>query len=140
MPITLLPASDTSERPRAAASLPESRVDRLLKLLPSEVLLFYPAVISLCGSPPLRHLTATFLGLIAVIWSLHHDARRWRLPHDWRQYALRSLAFVAWAMVLGNPLGAWMDGAQVKQIASFLTLGIPVAGYLLLQPDPSLLE
>ena len=140
MPITLLPASVTGERSAAPASLPESKVDRLLKLLPSEVLLFYPAVIALCGSSPPWHLVATCAGLAAVWLSLHHDARAWHLPHDWRQYTLRSLAFVAWAMVLGNPLGAWLDGAEVKQIASFLALGIPVAGYLMLPPDAAALE
>lgn len=139
MPITLLPADGPLGRSPLPPRLVETRVDRLLKLLPSDVLLFYPAVIALCGRHLYWHLAATIAGLVVVVMSLWHDARGCGLPHDWRQYVLRSCAFLAWALVLGNPLGNWVDGRQVQWIAAFLALGIPVAGYLLVA-EPSLLE
>ncbi len=137
MPITLMPASTPSLHEEPQPVLPrETRLDRLLKLLPSEVLLAYPALIALCGREPLLHLTVTLAGMIAGVLSLVLDARTCGLRCDWRQHVVRSLAFLAWAMVLGNPLGRWLDGAEVRRFATFLTLGIPVAGYLLLSMEP----
>lgn len=131
MPITLLPPG---QPPRGTLPL-ETSLDRLLKLLPCEVLLFYPAAIALARSPA-WHLTVMGLGLVSTLASLYFDGRAWNLQQDWRQHAIRSAAFVVWALALGDPLGAWLDGAQVRRIAAFLSLGIPVAGYLLLPAEP----
>lgn len=135
MPITLLPPS----QPARGVTPLETPLDRLLKLLPCEVLLFYPAAIALARSPA-WHLTVMGLGLVAVVTSLYLDGRAWHLKQDWRQHAIRATAFLAWALALGDPLGAWLDGAQVRRIAAFLSLGIPIAGYLLLPVDPTAQE
>lgn len=132
MPITLLPPS----QPRRGEPPQETQLDRLLKLMPSEILLFYPATIALARSP-VWHLAVLGLGLGLGLVSLYLDGRAWHLPQSWGQYAVRSATFVAWALALGDPLGAWLDGAQVRRMAAFLSLGIPVAGYLLLPLDPA---
>lgn len=132
MPLTLLPPS----QPTRGEPPQETQLDRLLKLVPCEILLFYPAAIALAPSPA-WHLALLGLGLGLSLASLHLDGRAWHLPQDWRQYAVRSATFVAWALALGDPLGAWLDGAQVRRIAAFLSLGIPIAGYLLLPLEPT---
>jgi hypothetical protein len=142
MPLTLLPAVDPRGLKAVAPPVAETNLDRLLKLIPSEVLVAYPAVVAL-GAPsawPYYELALLLTGLLVVNLSLHRDGKTSKLIPDWRQYLVRSLAFVAWALVISSPLAPfadWINTDDVRWVASFAAVGIPVVGYLLLPRETS---
>jgi hypothetical protein len=143
MPITLLPARDTRTLGGAAAAPPdETKLDRLLKMLPSDVLLFYPAAVALTSTIPWAYyqLLMVAIGLAAIIINLHRDAKANKLPDDWRQYLVRCAAFVAWALFVSTPLAPfarWIPPQTVHQVASLAAVLVPLLGFVLLPRAPS---
>lgn len=142
MPLVLLPDMRTLGGGTASA---ETKLDRLLKLIPTEVATAYLPLAAI-GAPrgwAYYELALTIAGVIAVVLVLRKDGEHNQLQPDWRQYVVRCLAFVAWALAVSNPLApfsAWIDREDVEWLAAFGAAAIPVAGYLLFArtPQPTL--
>ena len=101
------PAPDTGTVP----GVPDGFVDKLVKLIPTEVVGFYLGVISLLGpsSTSTTKITAFVIGLglsvlVLSIPTTLPDGSRVRPPPS--QYVLRMIAFVLWATALNQPLAS----------------------------------
>lgn len=143
MPLILLPPKSPTDPAKGGSGPPpippETKLDRLLKLIPTEVIATYPAALALAATIawPYYELTITALGLIAVVLVLRHDGARLEPPlaPTLRQYVLRCLAFAAWTLVIGNPLAVLgLDAAHAHVIGAVGAVFIPLLGYLSL-PD-----
>lgn len=137
MPLSLSAAASESSPPAGVAAR-ETRLDRLLKMIPAEVLLVYPAVQELGRLCSWRYLEPilVLVGGAAAAGSLACDARRTGLAMDWRHAAVRGLVFAAWSLVLGQPLaelGVATDNARALGAAAVAF--VPVIGYVLLAPE-----
>jgi hypothetical protein len=149
MPLILLPPRSPSQSPLggngpppgASSIPPETKLDRLLKLIPTEVIAAYPAALALAATIawPYYELTIAALGLLAVVLVLRNDGARLTPPATptLRQYVLRALAFAAWTLVIGNPLGALgLEAAHAHVAGAVGAVFIPLLGYLSLPEAP----
>jgi len=140
MPLTLLPQVESTAVARdAQPPNPETKLDRLLKMIPTEVIAAYPAVLAVSAviAWPYYEPSVAILGLLAVMLVLRHDGIVNKLTPDWRQYVVRCLAFAAWTLVLGNPLAPLsVSTAQAHIFGAAGAAFIPVLGYLALPVSP----
>jgi hypothetical protein len=140
MPLAL----DSREPPPAAVDrevvLPpirETDLDRLLKLVPTEILLVYTAAVPLAADLGGTGLgVAVFLvGLAVVPLVLYLDGRTTRQPARWPQYVVRMLVFVAWA---GSwPFGLWANERDLYWVRSLAVLMVPLVGAFALRDHSS---
>jgi len=148
MPLTLLPAPEphalTAGQRDARAGVEmkppvETKLDRLLKLIPTEVIAIYPTALALAAviAWPYYEPTIAALGVLAVVFALRHDGAVTQMRPTLRQYVIRCLAFAAWTLVIGNPLAPLSVSAEHAHV--FGAVGatfIPFFGYLLLAAPP----
>jgi membrane associated rhomboid family serine protease len=142
MPLTLLPyvEDEASVTREAQLSSPETKLDRLLKMIPTEVIAVYPAVLATAAviAWPYYEPSVAILGLLGVILVLWYDGVANKLKPDRRQYIVRCLAFAAWTLVLGNPLAPLsVTAAQAHIFGAVGAAFIPVLGYLTLPVSPA---
>lgn len=141
MPLTLLkaPILERSDfKGGAPAPLTETKIDRLLKLIPSEVLMAYPAALALATQIawPSYDTMLAVLGLVLVAATLYRDGKIHQLPQDWKQYVVRGLAFASWALLIGEPLKPFgVDLETARTTGSVGAVFIPMLGYFVL-PAP----
>ncbi len=135
MPLTLSPSAprDSATVVDDAALAAETRLDRVLKLIPTEVITVYPAALALAAvfAWPYYEATMAVLGLIAVVLVLGRDGAKVRMKPTRHQHVVRCLAFAAWTMVLGNPLAVFSISAEQAHLFGAVGAAfIPVLGYL----------
>ena len=140
MPLTLMSTADAEARiARGATSVPvETKVDRLLKMIPTEVIAVYPGVLALSAMVawPYYETMMAALGVLAVVLTLRGDGKANNLHPTWHQYVVRCLAFVAWTLVIGNPLAPFAITAERAHIFGVVGAAfIPFMGYFT-QPTP----
>jgi hypothetical protein len=120
---------------RPSPVVDETVLERLVKLVPADVVALYvPALgfrslISWPGYP----LAVALGGTLLVPLLLFLDARssRERVPRV--QYIVRTLAFVAWTLVISDPPGL---GVMHPVIPAVIALVLPVLGERLLRGQP----
>jgi len=143
MPLTLLPDPEShtvalGERTRPGSTpAGDTRVDRLLKVIPTEVIAVYPMALALAAliAWPYYELTMAALGMLAVVLVLRHDGAIAQRQPMQRQHIFRCLIFMAWTMVVGNPLATWsVTTAHVHLFGAVGTAFLPCLGYLVLGP------
>lgn len=137
MPLSLLPDTTpvTPARRESRAVTPETKLDRLLKMIPTEVIAAYPAVLALSAlvSWPYYEATIAALGVAAVVLVLRRDGIANHVQPPLRQYVVRCLAFAAWTLVIGNPLAPLsVSSEQAHLFGAVGAAFIPVLGYLTL--------
>jgi hypothetical protein len=113
----------------------ETDLDRILKLIPTEIIAFYTAAVPITPQVPWRLFPfALFLfGLLLVPLVLYLDGRNTHQHARWPQYVIRTLAFVAWANAISWPFSPWMDGVSLDWLRSLSVLIVPLLGALLLR-------
>lgn len=134
MPLTLMPSAHADARVASAAPAPpvETKVDRLLKMIPTEVIAVYPAVLALSAmiAWPYYQTTIAVLGVFAVVASLWRDGQTNRMRPRLQQYIVRCLAFIAWTLVIGNPLEPFLITTERAHIFGAVGAAfIPFVGY-----------
>jgi hypothetical protein len=133
-----MPLALARSLPNAAISVTEpppireTDLDRILKLIPTEILAFYTAAVPIAPQVPWRlfPFVLFLLGLLLVPVVLFLDGRNTNQPAYWPQYVIRTLAFVAWANAISWPFSAWMDGADLNWLRSLAVLIVPLLGAL----------
>jgi hypothetical protein len=141
MPLALAGLSPTSA-PVATTEPPpihETDLDRILKLIPTEILAFYTAAVPIAPQVPWRFFPfVLFLaGLLLVPIVLFLDGRNTNQPARWPQYLIRVLAFVAWANAISWPFSPWANGSDLDWLRSFSVLIIPLLGALFVRGSQS---
>ena len=110
----------------------ESLLERLVKLIPADaVALYVPALgFRSLTSWPYYSLAIAIGGTLLVPLLLFLDARpaHERVPP--LQYVVRTLAFISWALVIGEPLG---PGVIHPVIPALVAIILPVIGEKLLR-------
>jgi hypothetical protein len=104
------PTSDAATASTAADGQLDGLLDKLIKLVPSEVISLYAALSAFVTKDSLRK--ASFfvcLVLTAVVVARPAkaaDGQRVKAP--WQQYLLSAVAFVLWATLINHPLDSWI--------------------------------
>lgn len=140
MPLALAGLSRTSA---VAATGPppirETDLDRILKLIPTEILAFYTAAVPIAPQVPWRFFPFVLflVGLLLVPIVLFLDGHNTNQLARWPQYLIRVLAFVAWANAISWPFSPWTNGADLDWLRSFAVLIIPLVGALFVRSGRS---
>lgn len=113
----------------------ETVLERLVKLVPADaVALYVPALgFRSLTSWPSYSLAVAIGGTLLVPLLLFLDARSARERVPPLQYIVRTLAFVAWALVISDPLG---PGVVHPIVPALVALVLPVLGERLLRDAP----
>lgn len=138
MPLALLPGPTGRTHASVAPEPPpikETDLDRILKLIPTEILAFYTAAVPITPQVPWRYFSfALFLaGLVLVPVVLFLDGQSTGVKATWPQYIVRMLAFVAWAIAISWPFSAWSTGEDLNWLRTLAVLVVPLSGSLLLR-------
>lgn len=123
---------------KAAAPTPaltETDLDRILKLIPTEVVALYAALAPVAPDVPTRFfpLIMYALGLAAVPLILWLDGRATGERARWPQYLVRTLAFAVWGMAVLWPFSPWLPVGQARWIIAVAVPLVPFLGAFLLR-------
>lgn len=133
MPLCLLPImSEKLSNYTLQRVPPETKLDRLLKMIPTEVIAAYPAALALAAvfSWPYYEIIVAVLGIVAVTLVLRRDGVVTHLQPTLRQYVVRCLAFVTWTLIVGNPLAVFSVSAEQAHVFGAVgAVFIPLIGY-----------
>lgn len=115
----------------------ETDLDRILKLIPTEIIALYTAAVPIAPQVPWRlfpfALFVVCLLLVPVVLFL--DGRNTSQPARWPQYVVRTLAFFAWANAISWPFSPWIVGDDLNWVRSLAVVIVPLIGALLLRGD-----
>jgi hypothetical protein len=119
----------------AANIVSETDLDRILKLIPTEVLALYTGALPLASEVPSRHFTfimfVACLVLVPVV--LVMDGKATGQTARWPQHVLRMLAFCVWAMACSWPFAAWVSADNTRWVVALGVLLVPFLGALILR-------
>jgi hypothetical protein len=134
-PITPVPTT-AGGPPPAPPPIPESTIERLIKLIPADVVAIYIPALGLDELVhwPSYRLAVSLGGLVLVPLLLYLDANAANERVPPLQYVIRTLAFAAWALLIGKPFG---EGAVNPVISALVALVLPVIGERLLRARPT---
>ena len=114
----------------------ETDLDRILKLIPTEVVVLYAAAVPvLAEAGAWRYTTFVIflVGLALVPLILYADGRSTGQAASWPQYVVRTLTFAACAAAIAWPFSPWASGAELRWVRSLAVLLVPCVGALLLR-------
>ncbi|MBP8806089.1 MAG: hypothetical protein KBG48_17885 [Kofleriaceae bacterium] len=111
---------------------PASWLDRVVRLVPIEILSPYLLAVEVARPTGPLALALVGVGLVATVAGLALHARHHRLAVAPGQHALRGTTFLAWAFAIANPLAP--GPAIDPRIAAGLTVVVPALGALLFTP------
>lgn len=116
----------------------ETDLDRILKLIPTELVAFYAAAVPILGEVPWRYfaLVLFLAGTTLVPLILYLDGRSTGQAARWPQYMMRTLGFIVWAMAVAWPFSPWLSGQHIGWLRSFAVLLVPFGGAVLLRERP----
>lgn len=115
--------------------LKETDLDRILKLIPTEVIALYAALLPVVPDVPSRFfpLIMYLAGLALVPIILILDGRATGERARWPQYVVRTLAFAVWAMAVAWPFSPWLSPGQGRWLIALAVPLVPFLGGLLLR-------
>lgn len=107
----------------------ESDLDRFLKMIPTEVLAFYVAAITMTSETSSRFLLLVLYvaGTALVPLMLFIDGRNTNARPSTSQYVMRTLTFLAWAAALSWPFTPWAE-PLARWLRGALVLVVPFCG------------
>lgn len=133
MPLALIDRSATSKQ--LVPPVQETDLDRILKLIPTEVLALYSAIGPLTTQVSWKYFPlALFLGGVTLVpLVLFLDSRAMNAPARWPQYVVRTLTFIAWALAASWPFAPWLAKDDIIWVSSPAVLLVPLVGGLVLR-------
>jgi hypothetical protein len=138
MPLALARRAPSDVQLRSAQPAPrlkETALDRILKLIPTEIVALYAALIAMMAEVPWAFfpLAMFVVGVALVPVVLWLDGRATGEHAKASQYVVRTLAFATWAMAVAWPFGPWIDPGAGRWLISLGVLLVPFIGELLLR-------
>lgn len=123
-------AAKPAQQQEASVAVPDGFLDKLVKLIPAEVVAFYIGVVALLGDQPKPETKIVALvvglvltGLVLRVPTVLSDGTKVKAP--WQQYVLRGLGFLLWATALNQPLASLV--VIDPQIVAILIMGFTFA-------------
>jgi hypothetical protein len=134
MPLAL---DDRPRREPSTRKLPpvgETDLDRLIKLVPVEMVLLYTAAAPTISELQRRYFAVILfaVGIVAAPVILFLDGRSTGQAARWSQYLVRTLTFAACAMAIAWPFELWCAGDTLHWARSLAVLVIPFIGMITL--------
>jgi len=142
MPLSLAHRSSTNVGASADEStsppIRETDLDRILKLIPTELLALYTAVLPVTAEVAWPHFLLALLlaGTAFVPLILYLDGRSTHQAARWPQYVVRTAVFVAWASATSWPFAPWISERDLGWARALLVLLVPLAGAYVLRDRP----
>ncbi len=142
MPLALTSRSSSVASTRALGpEVKETELDRLLKLIPTEIVTLYAAILPIAPEVPWRYfpLMTFVVGLLLVPSVLALDGWATKEHAGWPQYVIRTLAFAVWALAVMWPFAPWLDPGRSRWIIALAVPLVPFLGSRLLRvksPQP----
>jgi len=126
----------TAEQPTKPAPINESLIERLVKLVPADVIAVYVPALGLgkLTTWPQYPLAIAIAATLLVPLLLWLDARGAKEDVPTLQYVVRTLAFIAWALLISDPLGPGVIGPVVPALVALL---LPIFGERVLRTQPA---
>jgi hypothetical protein len=130
MPLALSRRQPTNVDRFALPPIRETDLDRILKLIPTELLAFYTAAIPVISEVAWRFFPfVLFIAGIALIpVTLYLDGLSTHQCARWPQYLVRILCFAAWANAISWPFAPWASAHDVTWVRALCVLIIPLVG------------
>jgi hypothetical protein len=121
-------ARHLQSRPGVPLAIEETDLDRILKLIPTEVLSLYVATIPIATDVPSRffRVVSFFIGIVAVPLVLALDSRATQRPARWPQYLGRTVVFAIWASAAAWPFALWFAPGGLRWA---LAMAVPLVPY-----------
>jgi hypothetical protein len=135
MPLALSRRTSKITRLSPLPPIQETDLDRILKLIPTELLAFYTAAVPVTAAVSWRYFPFVLflVGAALVPLILYLDGRSTHQAARWPQYVVRTLAFVAWANAISWPFAPWASEHDVSWVRSLAILLVPLVGALVLR-------
>jgi hypothetical protein len=130
MPLALDDRSRRDPVPFSVPPIGETDLDRIIKLIPSELVLFYAAAAPTISDVPWRYFGVVLfvVGTVLTPLILFFDGRSTTQRARWPQYVVRTLTFAACAMAIAWPFDAWLAHDEMRWVRSLAVLVIPFTG------------
>ena len=135
MPLALSRRGPTNSDDTAFPPIRETDLDRILKLIPTELLAIYTAAVPVVAEIPWRYAPfALFIaGIACTSVPLYLDGCSTHQAARWPQYIVRILAFVAWANAILWPFSPWTSERELTWVRSLAVLLVPLVGGIVLR-------
>jgi hypothetical protein len=135
MPLALDDRLRRETPPHAVPPIGETDLDRIIKLIPVELVLVYSA-----AAPSITDVRWRFFAVVLFVAGtvlapviLYLDGRSTGRPARWPQYVVRTLTFSACALAIAWPFECWISGDPLRWARSLIVLVIPFTGAVLLR-------
>jgi hypothetical protein len=132
MPLALATARAAVQPAGALATPPtdETQFDRILKLIPTDVVTLYTASIPFLTGETWKYarVVALGIGVAFVVLILFLDGRITKQPAPWAQYVVRSVALAAWGIATLWPFW-WVEPSDgLRGAIAIAVVAVPVVG------------
>jgi hypothetical protein len=113
----------------------ETDLDRILKLIPTELLALYTAAVPVTAEVPWPFFPLVLLiaGIALIPLILYLDGHSTQQYARWPQYLVRILCFCAWANAISWPFAPWTPERDVNWLRSLGVLIVPLVGAVALR-------
>jgi len=121
--------------PRTIPPIGETDLDRIIKLIPAELVLLYAAAAPTISGVRWQYFAIVLfvVGTILTPLILFFDGLSTGQRARWPQYIVRTLTFAACAMAIAWPFDALLGHDTCRWIRSLAVLVIPLSGALVLR-------
>jgi len=138
MPLALAHRRPITVDKSALPPIRETDLDRILKLIPSELLAFYAAAVPITAEVSWRYFPFVLFiaGIALTPLILYLDGRSTHQGASWPQYIVRVLCFVAWANAVSWPFAPWTPERDLNWVRSLGVLVVPLVGAFVLRDKP----
>jgi hypothetical protein len=135
MPLALLRPPPPSPAAPASPPVLETDLDRILKLIPTELIAFYAATVPVLSDGRWYYLPVMLflVGTVLAPLVLYLDGRNTGQAARWPQYVVRTLSFACWAIAVRWPFSPWLSSGTVSWLRSLAVLIVPFVGAVLLR-------
>jgi hypothetical protein len=105
-----------------APTTPDPYKDRLLKLIPAEVVAVYLGVFQIMTNQKSEQWMYLLVFFLLLVGNIFYKMKAG--VHDWVQLLIASIAYFLWVCSLGGPVPNWYIGSQSAQSISAIFVPI----------------